>query len=100
MAILDSTDRIQLFAKAELKRYVNKREKYCITKLKEWKKLYEQNPDLNNPEMLAGSLADFLRMNDEELGSILYGIFDDDDWRIRQYYDIIGKYFVDLEAGF
>jgi hypothetical protein len=99
MAILDPADRIELLAIDGLRKFVEKEEHTYVAKLKNWKKELPKDAELANPRMLAASLAGYLRIYDENLRSLMWTIWRDNELRINKFYDIIGKYFVDCEAA-
>lgn len=99
MAILDPAERIELLAIEGLRKFVEKEEHTYVAKLKHWKKDLPKDSELASPRMLAASLAGWLRMNDDELRSLMWKIWRDNELRINKFYEIIAKYFVDCEAA-
>jgi len=98
MGILSSSERTLLFSINSLRKYVEDEERAYVKILKEWKKVFSSNSDLNDPEMLAGTLVTYLMMHDVELRGKMWDLWRDDDLRIYKFYVIIAKHFVDCEA--
>ena len=98
MGILDPIDKNRLFAIDSLRKFVEDEEDKYIEKLQKWKKIFQKDEELSNPRLLAASLTGYLMMYDEKLRDIMWNIWKNDELRISEFYDIIGKYFVDREA--
>lgn len=98
MGILDPKDKNRLLAIDQLRRFVRNGEGKYVKKLKEWKRSLPKDAELADPRLLAATLSGHLMMFDENLRSIMWSIWENDELRIIQFYDIIAKYFVDRES--
>jgi hypothetical protein len=98
MGILDPKDRIKLCAMDYLRRFVRSRKNQYVEKVKKLKQFIPHDSEFADPRLLAATISGTL-MLDEDLRSIMWSIWENDELTIIQYYDIIAKYFVDCETG-
>ena len=98
MGILSKTDENRLLRIKGLHDFVMQEKDKYIKKIRKWKKEISKDSELANPEMLAGSLTAYLKMWDKKLSGLMWTIWGDNELSTNEYYDIIGRWFVDREA--
>ena len=99
MGILDPIDKNKLLAIEGLRKFVKDNEKKYVDKLKDWKSIILDDPDLANPHVLAAALKTHMMMHDSKLSSLMWSIWREDDTHAIEFYGIIAEYFVDREAN-